>query len=246
MSKKLENICNDAYKVVMIKMIEEVEPVYYRVVNLSNYETEDIPAYRLVDEIINNKRNIINVKCENNTIVIIDSDGYKSTKEVIIVDEFDTEVPDLYDWALSNSGELGNKIINTFDIDKNAFSMSNFKINSNKKIAWTCNKGHTIYCDFPTYFSTNCDCLICKNGKILSFDYWCKITNNESLLEYYDNAGDKNELYSTEIYWKSSKKVVFSKGNLEQVITLSDVTSDKKKLIFDDNKVNLNRKKKAK
>lgn len=244
MGKKLDNIDNQAYKIVMIKMIEEVEPVYYRVVNLSNYETEDVPAYRLIDDIINHKRNIINVQCENNSIVIVNSEGYKSTDEIIIVDEFDNEIPNLYDWALSNNNGIGNKVISTFDVDKNGFSMSNFKVNSKKKIAWTCEKGHTVFCGFPTYFSTGCECFICKNGKTLSLDYWCKVTNNEKILEYYDNAGDKNELYSTDIYWKSTKEVVFSDRENEQTACLADITSGKVKLNFDNTKVILNRDKK--
>ena len=37
-------------KVILLKTIDNVQVVYYRVLNLDTFETMDIPAYRIMDE----------------------------------------------------------------------------------------------------------------------------------------------------------------------------------------------------
>ena len=80
--KAVTDKSNNIWKVIMIKTIDGVEPVYYRLVNLYTYDIVTIPAYRLLDEIINEKKNIINIKCTHNIPVIIDENGYISLDEI--------------------------------------------------------------------------------------------------------------------------------------------------------------------
>jgi len=223
--KKIKYIADDIWKIVLVKTIDNKEPIYYRLVNLKTYETEDIPAYRIFDEVMSGKKKIINLSCENNSIVIIDEDGYKSIAELIHIDEFDKEVPNLLTWAIQN-GDFGVEVLNRFNLNKNAFSPSNFKISSTKKVAWTCKKGHTIYCGFPTFFSTKCSCPICeaeKNGEMVSLRTWARLTDNMELLQQYDEA-EKNDKYSSEIGWKQRNKVWFRKNNEEVSEILYNVT----------------------
>ena len=56
---------------ILLKTIDNVQVVYYRVLNLDTFETMDIPAYRIMDEIVNNGLNIVNVTCTNNQLHII-------------------------------------------------------------------------------------------------------------------------------------------------------------------------------
>lgn len=79
-------------KVILLKTIDNVQVVYYRVLNLDTFETMDIPAYRIMDEIVNNRLNIVNVTCTNNQLHIINEDGYNSIEDVITTDEFDSSV----------------------------------------------------------------------------------------------------------------------------------------------------------
>lgn len=213
------------WKVVLIKTIDDKEPIYYRLVNLYDYSVENIPAYRLLDEIINNKKDIINVKCKNNSVIIVDKDGYENVSEVIIVDEFDKEVINLYDWALSHD-KMGYELLARFDSRKNTFSPSNFKVDSMDKIAWTCKNKHTIVCGFQAYLSNSCSCPICemeKNGDTPSLSYWAHITDNLDILKEYDQA-DNNKEYSTSISWKSRKKVFFKKDGEEVQACLYNIT----------------------
>lgn len=228
MTKEVKSECSDKWKIVLIKTIDNREPVYYRLVNMFDYTIENIPAYRLLDEIVNKKKDIVNVKCENNQVVIIDDDGYESTRDIIIVDEFDTEIQNIFDWAMQNE-EMGSTIISRFDSEKNAFSPSNFKINSTEKIAWTCKNNHTIRCGFPAYFSTKGVCPICEmeeSGKLPSLKYWAHMTGNLDILKAYDNAVENKE-DSNEISYKARKKVWFNisdnEKDCEQEI-LSNVT----------------------
>lgn len=223
--EKVKHVADDVWKIVMVKTIDNREPIYYRVVNLKTYETEDIPAYRILDEVMKGKKNIINITCENNSIVIIDEDGYKSTDELIKIDEFDREIPNLLTWAIQN-GDIGADVLNSFNTDNNMFSPSNFKINSHKKVAWTCKKGHMIYCDFPTFFSTRCKCPICEahdNGQMVSLRTWARLTNNLELLKEYDEAQNNNK-YSSEIGWKQRFKVWFRRNDEEVPEILYNVT----------------------
>ena len=245
--KAVTDKSNNIWKVIMIKTIDGVEPVYYRLVNLYTYDIVTIPAYRLLDEIINEKKNIINIKCTHNIPVIIDENGYISLDEVIIVDEFDAEIPDIFEWSLRN--ELGNKIMSRYSTEANTFSPSNYKIDSLEKLYWTCNNGHTINCGFPTYFSTKCKCPICDledKGETPSLKYWAYITNNFNILKEYDEANNNSE-YSSDISWKSRKKVWFRRGDEEVQECLYNVTVKNMEPPFLKNKkqvINLNKHKK--
>lgn len=223
--QKIKHIADDIWKIVLVKTIDNIEPIYYRLVNLKTYEVVDIPAYRIFDEVISGKRNICNLSCEHNSIVIVDDDGYKTTEELIVIDEFDKEIPNLLNWIIQN-GQKGVDVINRFDSEKNSGSPSNFRINSSKKIAWTCEKNHTIFCDFPTYFSTKCKCPICEadaQGEMLSLRTWARLANRPDILKEYDEALN-NEQYSAEIGWKQRKKVWFRRNNEEVSEILYNVT----------------------
>ena len=248
MRKSVINSDKNKYRVVMVKTVDNMEPVFYRVVNLSTYTTEDIPAYRILDEIVTKKKNIINIKSLNNKVYIVDDDGYESMDQVIVVDVLDKEVQDLHDWALSN-GDIGSEIISRYDSKKNHYSLSNTRIDSTKKLGFTCDNGHTLFCEFSTYFSTGCSCPMCEaanDNKVLSLRYWCRLTHNFDILNYYDEAGELNDKDSRNIPWNSRKEVSFKYN--DEVITarLDEVTSGNKKLAFKDLVViNLSKKKKA-
>lgn len=245
--KEVANIDKNEWKIVLVETIDEVKAVYYRIVNMFTLEIEDIPAYRLLDEVINNHKNITNMKCVNNEIVIIDSDGYESTNEIITIDRFDKEIPNIYEWCLRN-GEFGTDIINKFDAEKNLYSASNYKINSHKKITWKCKKGHSIYCGFPTFISNKGECPICemdKIGEVPSLSYWAHLTNNLDILKYYDNADNLED--STMISWKAHKKVRFRQykedGTYDEVLTyLNNITVKNEKIGFEHEAINLTHK----
>lgn len=233
--KRIINEEQNKWKIVLVKTIDNIEPVYYRVANLVTYDIVTIPAYRIFDAVFNNGMNIINLKCENNKAVLIDESGYASTDGVIVIDEFDAEIPNIWDWCLQN-GELGNIVLSSYNSEENAFSPENFRIDSDEKLAWTCKNGHTIRCGFPTYFSTLCKCPICEaegNGEIPSLAYWAKVTGNKDTLSMYETATDNMDL-STKISYKTTKKVWFrDKDTGEEVLcSLSDITVNGKKPPF--------------
>lgn len=227
MVKEIKNEEANNWKIVLIKTIENKEPIYYRVANLLTYEVEDIPAYRILDEVINKRKNIINLSCENNQIVVVNEDGYWSLDEVVNIDEFDTEIPDIMEFELRQGEE--SELLKRYDSDKNLFSPSNYKIDSTTKIAWTCDKEHTIKCSFPVFFSTKCKCPICemeKQEKKLSLKYWANITDNLDILREYEDASS-NKDFSDEISWNSKKKVSFNRNGEEVQEVLSNITVKK-------------------
>lgn len=241
MMKKIVNEKKNKWKIVLVKTIDNTEPVYYRLANLATYEIIEIPAYRIFDEVFNKGLDIVNLKCENNKPVLIDSDGYASTAGVIVIDEFDREVSNIWDWCLEN--DIGNYILGRYDSDKNAFSPENFRVDSDKKLAWTCENKHTIHCGFPTYFSTDGKCPICeieKSGEIPSLDYWARITNNKDILNMYETASD-NQDAANKISYKTNKKVWFRDMDTgEEVMeALNEITVNGKKPPFK-NKVKVN------
>lgn len=240
---KVVNGDENKWKIVLVKTIDNIEPIYYRVVNLITYEIRTIPAYRIFDVVFNDGLDIINLKCENNKAVLIDDSGYASTEGIIVIDEFDDEVPNIWDWCLSNSG-IGNHILSKYDSVKNPFSPEIFRIDSEEKLAWTCKNNHTIRCGFPTYFSTLGRCPICNMeelGEVPSLEYWAKLTGNRDILNMYKSASNNSEL-STKLSYKSTKKVWFRdiKTDEEVIEKLSAITVDDKKPPFKDNKETVN------
>lgn len=241
MGNQVVNSDKNKYKIVLAKTIELQEPIYYRIVDLSSYITDEVPAYRLLDEIITKGKNITNIRCENNRVYIVDEDGYDSAKEVILIDEFDNEIEDIYDFALSN-GEIGSTIIKRYNAELNRYSMSNYRIDSSEQLAWTCDAGHTIYSDFATYFGTRCNCPICEaqnNNKVMSLCYWARITHNKEIIEAYDEACDLNNKDSRHRAWNSRKVVSFKKGNEVIEAKLCDITSGIEKLHFNEDIVHI-------
>ena len=117
------------------------------------------------------------------------------------------------------------------------------RVDSDKKLAWTCENKHTIHCGFPTYFSTGGKCPICeieKSGEIPSLDYWARITNNKDILNMYETASD-NQDEASKISYKTSKKVWFRDMDTgEEVMeALNEITVNGKKPPFK-NKVKVN------
>lgn len=233
--RKIINEEQNKWKIALIKTIDNIEPIYYRVVNLANYDIKTIPAYRIFDAVFNDGMNIINLKCENNKAVLIDDNGYASTDGVIVIDEFDDELPNIWDWCLQHQ-EIGNEILSKYDSLKNAFSPENFKIDSKEKLAWTCKNGHTIHCGFPTYFSTSGKCPICEleeRGETPSLAYWTKLTDNKDILSMYDAATNNTDL-SSKINYKAAKSVWFRDAETDEEVAmqLSAVTVDGKRPPF--------------
>lgn len=216
----------DTWKIVFVKTIENKVPIYYRLVNLRTFEFVDIPAYRILDELVSKNMNIINLTCKNNTAVLLTEDGYEDAEasELIKVDEFDSEVPNLVTWALQDE-QMGSDLLSRFDAETNGFHASGVKIDSPKKIIWQCPKKHRISCDFSTYYSTKMRCPICDaedNDKMLSLRDWAYLTDNLDILNDYDNAD--NEKTSSEIGWKQKSKVYFKRNDQEVSEKLYNVT----------------------
>lgn len=212
-------------KVILLKTIDNVQVVYYRVLNLDTFETMDIPAYRIMDEIVNNGLNIVNVTCTNNQLHIINEDGYNSIEDVITTDEFDSTVKSLYDWAVDNN-DIGSDVLSSYDTEKNRSTPSKIEICSDKELAWTCKNGHTVYCDFATYFSLGCKCPLCEAKKTkdtISLKKWAVITKNKDILNKYESS-DQNKLNSDEIEWNSKRMVWMG----EEHKKLCEFTSGKK------------------
>ena len=53
--KKVTNEDKNRWKIVLIKTIENREPIYYRVVNLYDYSIKTIPAYRILEDLIRHR-----------------------------------------------------------------------------------------------------------------------------------------------------------------------------------------------
>jgi len=244
--KKIVSEDRNCWKIVLIKTIENREPIYYRIVNLYDFSIRTIPAYRIFDEVVNEGLNIINLRCDANKPRVIDESGYDSTEGIIIIDEFDNEIDNVFDWCLDHSG-IGNHILSKFDSEKNAFSPGSYRIDEPKKIAWTCKNNHTIHCGFSTFFSLNGRCPICEreeNDEIPSFEYWCHITDNTELLEQY-NLAEENLKQADSISYRTHTLVWFYDkiNDKKEQEFLDTITVDGKKL-FVDNKVTLKRVKK--
>ena len=220
------------YRVVLVKTIDNTEPIYYRLVKLSDYSIEDIPAHRIMDEIVKGKV-IENIRCENNKLYIVNENGYDSVDDVILLDEFDKHRPNAYDWAMTK-GTRGKQLIEHYSVSKNNRALSSYEIDSHTKLAWTCDEGHTIYSGLATYFGTGCKCPLCEtknNSNTMSLRYWCNITNHLDILRAYDGAGTDNNKDSEHRAWNSKKKVWFrGKNNEMEEHVLADVTSGKVKL----------------
>lgn len=225
MTKSITNINKNTWKVILIKTIEDKEPIYYRLVNLYDYREVDIPAYRILDELVNNKKDIINIRSKNNKVHIINEDGYESTSDIIVVDEFDKEIPNLFEWSLRNDF-IGSEVISRFDVKKNIEAPSNIKLHTHSKIYWTCKNNHTIRCGVAAYIGMGCKCPICemeKQGETPSLSYWAHLTDNTDILKEYDNAENNKEL-SKDIGWKARRKVWFRREEEEVQEYLNNIT----------------------
>lgn len=217
------------WKIVFIKTIDERKPVYYRMVNTHTYEVEIVPAYRLLDEVINKKKDIINISLNNSEISIINEDGYDSTDEVIIIDEFEKDIKSLFDWTVQHE-DIGSLVMSRFDSEKNEYSPSDYKVDSCDKIAWTCENNHTIKCDFSTYFGMKCECPLCKaeeHGEKISFFDWAQLTDNKQLVEEFNNS-ENNEVSLKDISYNARKKVWFKRNDTEVQESLYHITMKKR------------------
>lgn len=231
------------WMITFIKTVSNDHVVYYRLTNMRNYNTIEVPAHKLVDEIVNNKRNIINMRSSNNKFVVITEDGYDGTDEIIVVDEFDSDIPNIYEWALAHE-DLGVQILYMYDNALNLLTPSNIRIDDSKKLAWTCECGHTIFMDFATLVGLRCECPICKaksSNKVLSLKTWANITNNLDVLEQYRSC-ELNTSASSSLPYDSKKRVYWRKDNNDVIMSVSDVTI-KNKRPFENtaNTVNLSR-----
>lgn len=220
----INNELND-WLITFLKTVDMSHVVYYRLTNMQTYKTIEVAAHRLVDEIINNKRNIQNIRSQNNKFIVLTQDGYGGTEDIIVVDEFDSDIQNIYEWALTH-GDLGCKLIDMYDKNVNISAPSNISIDSAEKLAWSCPKGHRIYMDFATMVSTKCECPICKakeSGKAISLKAWAYLTNNMELLEQYRSC-NLNTKASSEIAYDSTKQVYWRKDNEDVLLGLRKVT----------------------
>lgn len=225
-TKNVFNEDKNKWKLVMIKTIDGKEPVIYRLVNLATFDAIEVPAYRILDDFVyKDDRVIVNIRFEKNALTLVNKDGYDSLDECIMVDMEDTEVLNVYEWAMYN-GEFGERILSTFDNNKNKVSPRQIRIDSINKITWTCEKGHSIKCGFPTYYSLGGRCPICEALSLRqrpSLNYWAAVTNNKKLVEQFDNS-HHNMVYSTEIPYDSKKKVYLSDEKIDVCMPLYDIT----------------------
>jgi hypothetical protein len=232
----MTEICNgnqNNWKVTLLKTIDHSIPVYYRLVNLDTFDIREIPAYRIFDSIVNENMTIVNATCKDNRLIITDDEGYESTADIIVIDEFDNEVPNIYEWTLQHT-KIGSAITNRFNNEKNKKSISDYKITSKKKLAWTCKKGHTIYCGFPTYYSLKCICPMCQmknSNTVPSFKYWANMMNRPDLIDAY-NSCPENTTPSCEIAYNSKKKVkLLLKDHTAEEIT-SNLSKDELEQLY--------------
>ena len=224
---KIYNGDKNKWKVVLVKTLDGTEPIIYRLVNLATFEIVEVPAYRLLDDFVLNRGNIIvNIRFKHNKVVIIDENGYDNADECILVDFEDNDIESIYEWAISH-GELGQEVINNFDAQKNNRSTRNIRINDKEKIVWTCGRGHSIKCGFATYYSLKAGCPICdavRDGNRVSLKYWGDITDNKKIVRYFDQS-PYNDSYSSEIPFDSKSKIFFEGDNEEfSEMRLYDVT----------------------
>lgn len=234
--REIVNNDKDSWRITFIKTIDNAQVVFYRLVNLHTYITLDIPAYRIFDEIINNRMNIVNARCLNNQLIVQTNDGYDGTEDLIVVEEFDKDIQTIYEWSVRNQG-MGGEMISRFDSTKNLCSPSTCKIDDTTRLAWTCERNHTIYMDFQTYVSLGCKCPICETkneNKVLSFKTWAKLTNNTDILEQFRSC-EMNKMGSSDIAYDSRKKVWWHKGNEDVQMELCEATLKGKKPPFKEN-----------
>ena len=220
----LNNESNE-WMVTFVKTVDTDHAVYYRLTNLQTYRTLVVAAHKLIDEIVNNRRIIVNLRTQNNRFVILNEDGYDGAEDIIVVDEFDSDVPNIYEWTLTH-GDLGCKIIEMYDRAYNLLAPSNIKIDSDVKLHWICSNGHRIHTDFATIASLKCDCPICKaqeSGKVLSFKVWANLTDNTELLEQYRSC-ELNTTASSNIAYDSKKKVYWRKDGVDEMASMYSVT----------------------
>lgn len=236
---KLENKDESLYRVVLLKVIDSSAPVYYRLVRLSDYTTIDVSANKIMDEIFNGVH-IENMRCSNNLLYITDANGYDSTDEIIVIDEFDQKRPNAFDWSMMK-GEKGRKLISMFSTEKNKKSLGQYEIDCHSDIAWECPHGHLFYAGFSTMYGLGIKCPMCEAisfKKTMSLKYWARLTKNYDILQAYELGS--NERRSNNIAWNSKKEVEFlilgtnrNTGDAEQRLfkaSLRDITTGKREL----------------
>lgn len=224
----------EVWRVIYVKTLESATPLYYRIINLHTLETRCVPAYRIFDEIINDKLEIENIRCNHNKIFIVNNSGYLGNEDIITTDEFENKCQSILDWSLRDSN--GFTVINSFDSSKNKKTPSKLGIDSEEKIYWHCsnNSSHNFYCDFATYKSMEFKCPICQAkeiGKVLSFRYWCRWTNNDDIEKAYDDSY-RNKESAKKIQYLSKAKRWFRQGDCEVQMSLHDITVKKSKPHF--------------
>lgn len=233
MGIKIEDGQDKLYKVVAMKVIDGEQAVYYRVLNLKTFELQDIPAFRILDDIVNGSKDIINIRSKCGIPMIVNSDDYESSDEVIITDLLDKEVLDIFEYALrkpsNNEDENELLIMDAYNSELNTCSPSTFEIDSTEKLFWTCKKGHTVHTEFSVFHSLGCKCPICEienTGRIPSLRYWAVMTDRMDILKYYDDA-EENDRLSDTISYKSLKEVKFRYNDRVYTHKLIDVTQGK-------------------
>ena len=203
--RKVIQIPMNLYRVTLIKMVNGTGPALYRLTNMHTLEYDVIAASDIWDRILNDGWKIENLGSRHGVLHVIDNDGYESASDIIMTDEF-TESKSLFDYCLNMAN--GSLILNPFNTVRNGDSPANIPVDSKAKYYWTCSKGHTIYCDIPTYLALNGECPFCsseKNGLVHSFYTWAKYANNIQLLTEYNMS--QNNKPADEIPYKSRGKV---------------------------------------
>lgn len=233
---------NNRYRIVLMKTINDENPIFYRLLNLKTFKTVDIPAYKILDKIINDGWTIENAICRHNSLVIINEDGYESLDEIITYDEFEDNVDSIFEWSFKNK-EYGTDAIQRYDSMKNSelgenndkkiyYSPNDVEINSRMKVYWKCDKKHNIYLDFASMFSTKFKCPICEAKKNedthIDLTTWANITGNKTILNMYVAAN--NEIEPSEINYDSKKKVRLL-VNVEDFSNIEDIAEEDKVII---------------
>ena len=189
--REVVKIPMNLYRITLVKLVNGTGPALYRLTNVNTLDYDVIAASDIFDRIINDGWKIENLGSRHGSLFIIDGDGYESNRDVVITDEF-SKSQTLFDYCTEMHN--GSEILKSFNAVRNRVSLDRVKVDSNSKYYWTCSKGHTIYCDVPTYISRGGECPFCaseKTGMVHSFYTWAKYTdNNQLLLEY--NIGQDN------------------------------------------------------
>lgn len=217
-SMNLIRIPSGEYRVTMVKTVNALGPIAYRIANVSTLDSEDVAAPDVFDRIINDGWHIKNLRCEHGELKLVDDLGYYSADNVIVVDEFQ-EAPSLYDFCLVN--EEYKYLLEDYSVS-NSMSINSIKIDSKEKVRWVCDEGHQLYCDISTRVSLGTECVFCsseRENRMYSLDTWCHYTGNLDVKASFGMAS--NTSTAKDVIYKTHKKIILN-GTIVSIDTYAE------------------------